>query len=250
MTGDVATPRLVGASVLRSEDPRYLTGGGCYVADLELPRMLEAVFVRSPHAHAVVRSVAGPGTGPVLSWSDLAGTAGPLVPPSRVPTYRATPYFPLAADRVRFVGEAVALALASDRARAEALAEEVEVDYEPLAAVVEVGDALAPGAVTLHDGAPDNVLVERSVGDPAALEEALSGAAVVLRRRFRHGRLVGVPIEGRGCVAHYDRAQGTLRLWSSTQIPHLLRTYLAGLLDLPEHRIQVVAPDVGGGFGI
>ncbi|HYZ01734.1 MAG TPA: xanthine dehydrogenase family protein molybdopterin-binding subunit, partial [Candidatus Binatia bacterium] len=248
MTQHPETPSLIGASVLRTEDPRFLTGAGRYLADIALPRMLEAAFVRSPHPHARVLGVT-PSPG-VITAADLEGRVDPLLATNRVPSYRPTPYPALAGERVRFAGEAVAVALGSTRHEAEARADGVAVEYEPLDALADPEEAARPGAPVIHDGAPDNVLVEREAGTLEEFEEARRQAAGVVEARFRHGRLVGVPIEGRGCLASFDPAQGLLRVWTSTQIPHLVRTYLAGLLHLPEHQVQVIAPDVGGGFGV
>jgi carbon-monoxide dehydrogenase large subunit len=241
------TPSLIGASVLRTEDRRFLTGAGRYLGDLALPRMVEAVFVRSTQPHARLVSVEGPS---LLTGAQLHGRVAPLVASNRVSSFRATAYPVLALDRVRFPGEAVALVVGESRREAESLAERVRVEYEPLEAVTDAEAATRPGAPALHDEAPDNVLVERSVGNWEDFDRASREAAAVVSARFRHGRLVGVPMEGRGCLAEFEPGRRLLRVWTSTQIPHLVRTYLAAHLGLPEHQVQVIAPDVGGGFGV
>jgi aerobic carbon-monoxide dehydrogenase large subunit len=168
---------------------------------------------------------------------------------SLVPSWQETRYPALAADRVRFVGEAVAAVVADDRYVAEDASELVLVDYAPLPAVASIAEAIADGAPRLHDGWEDNFFVKRHFvgGDP---DRAFAEAAGTLQLDLRSNRHSGIPLETRGCIAEYDDAEETLTLWTATQIPHLVRTGLADVLQMPENRIRVIAPDVGGGYGI
>ncbi len=244
-----ARPGGVGARQRRNEDRRHLRGQGTFVADIALPGMLEVAFVRSQVAHGRLLGVEGPAGGHCYTADDLRGLARPIVADAAQPGFRSSAYPILATDKVRFVGEPVAAVLGTDRADAEDRAAEVVVEVDVLPAVVDMDDALTKGAALVHDHWPDNRFLEaaRSVGDMDAAE---AEADVTLTRRFRMGRQSGVPLETRGCVAHYDGRTDQLILWSSTQFPHVIRSVLAQQLDIAEHRLRVVAPDVGGGFGI
>jgi carbon-monoxide dehydrogenase large subunit len=248
-------PKLLGARVKRVEDPRFLTGRARYVDDIVRPRMLHAAFVRSTIAHAEITGVdstaaaAHPGVRAVMDGRQMAERALPIVCNSLVPSWQETRYPALAADRVRFVGEAVAAVVADDRYVAEDASELVLVDYAPLPAVASIAEAIADGAPRLHDGWEDNFFVKRHFvgGDP---DRAFAEAAGTLQLDLRSNRHSGIPLETRGCIAEYDDAEETLTLWTATQIPHLVRTGLADVLQMPENRIRVIAPDVGGGYGI
>jgi aerobic carbon-monoxide dehydrogenase large subunit len=248
-------PKLLGARVKRVEDPRFLTGRARYVDDIVRPRMLHAAFVRSTIAHAEITGVdstaaaAHPGVRAVMDGRQMAERALPIVCNSLVPSWQETRYPALAADRVRFVGEAVAAVVADDRYVAEDASELVLVDYAPLPAVASIAEAIADGAPRLHDGWEDNFFVKRHFvgGDP---DRAFAEAAGTLELDLRSNRHSGIPLETRGCIAEYDDAEETLTLWTATQIPHLVRTGLADVLQMPENRIRVIAPDVGGGYGI
>ncbi len=252
-----------GASVTRKEDARLLRGEGRYVDDLKLPRMLHAAFVRSPHAHARVvairtdRAAAAPGVAAVFTFADLARWMKPLplfgaVPPglaARVDvTMKQVGQTALARDVVRHVGEIVAMVVAETRARAEDAAELVEVDWEPLPAVVDPVAAGEPGAPVLHAEWGDNVAVAFATGF-GDVDRAFREADVRVRERFTIQRYVGMPLETRGAVAQWDPRDGTLTTWNATQVVHFLQQGLVAALDLPPSRIRVIAPDVGGGFG-
>ncbi len=249
-----ATPKLVGARVGRREDRRFLTGNGVYVDDYRPAGLLHAAFVRSPHAHAQIQHVetatarAMPGVVTVLTGAELARIAKPVRAASRMSQYRETSFPPLAVDKVRYMGEAVAVVVAESRYLAEDALEEILVDYEPLPAVVDAVTACEPGAAILHDEAASNVLLARefSSGD---VESAMARADVRVRDRFRFHRHAVVCMENRGCLAEYHRGRDELVLRSATQCPGLLRDALADLMDMPEHLVRVIAPDVGGGFG-
>ena len=238
----------IGASILRREDDRYLRGQGEFIADLRPPGTRELAFVRSPLAHAMIRGVHKPpgSDGLVFTAADLIGVL-PIVANSALPGFKPSVQHPLATGRVRHVGEAIAVCVAATRAEAEDLAEQVVLDLEELPAVSDMLAGRQPGAPLLHAAWGDNVFLETRVdlGDPRARD----GAPIVIRRTLRTARQHMAPIEGRGLVAEWNHRLGQLVLHSSTQMPHIVRTGLAGCLGLPEEAVRVVAPDVGGGFG-
>ncbi|HXF56832.1 MAG TPA: xanthine dehydrogenase family protein molybdopterin-binding subunit [Actinomycetota bacterium] len=239
---------ILGSAVLRSEDPRFLTGAGRYVENLRREGALHAVFVRSPLAHARVRAVEAeaarglPGVVGVFTAADL--DLPPMPKPRRVPDPCARPV--LARDVVRFAGEAVAVVVARTREQAVDAAEAVVLDLDPLPAVVDPLRALEPDAPLLFPEAGSNVVREKrwaSEGDP------LEGAEVVIRARFVNQRLAPVPMEPLAALAEPDPDTGGVVLWTTCQAPFLLRDDLARGLGLPAEKVRVVAPDVGGGFG-
>ena len=236
-----APRRALGSSQLRREDPRLLTGRGRFVGDIVLPRMLEAVFVRSGHAHARLGAITTdfalemPEVEAVLTAKDL--------PPvemlnARHPDLLATPQPILAVDRVRFVGEPVALVLARDRYTAEDAADQVDVDY----------DVLDLGSEPLFEHVSDDV-VFRDVQTFGDVDRAFADAATVVSSTLRYARQLACPLEARGCVADFDPGAGTVSVWSSTQAPHRLRRDVAAAVGLAEHQIRVHMHDIGGGFG-
>jgi carbon-monoxide dehydrogenase large subunit len=255
--------RYFGASVTRVEDARYLRGEARYVDDIALPGMLHVAFLRSPHAHArlvrleTARAAASPGVARVFAFADLARWMKPLplfgAPPPGLAArvrfaIRPTAQYALVRDTARYVGEIVAMVVADSRARAEDAVDAIEAEWEPLPAVVDMVRAAEPGGARVYPDWPDNVVVgfTHAIGDADA---AFRAADVVLRERFRVQRYVGMPIEPRGVVAVFDRRDGTLTTWNSTQVVHFVQQGLVVALDLPPHKIRVVAPDVGGGFG-
>src|SRR5205823_5907677 len=253
--GDVAV-RHVGRSLKRKEDLRLLTGRGRYVADVNLPRMLHAVIVRSPYAHARIAGIhteaarGAAGVAAVVTFADVAALAKPI--PMRLSPLEELQRFlqyPLAGDKVRYVGEPVAVVVAGSRYAAEDAAELVAVDYEPLPAIVDGRAALEPGAPLLHEAAGTNVAAQFTVavGD---VDAAFAAADLVLRERLMVQRHSGVPLETRGLVANFDAGRGLLTVWGPTKVPHFNRAVLADLLDLPEQQIHFIEPDVGGGFGV
>jgi aerobic carbon-monoxide dehydrogenase large subunit len=255
----------VGRSLPRREDHRLLTGRGQFVADLDLPHMLHAAFVRSPLAHARIRSVdvsraaAAPGVALVMSGADLARLLPP-VPDTQVSLPRKwmnqirhnfiNPQQPLLAhDKVRHVGEAVAVVLAESRHAAEDAALLVTLDLEPLPAIVDPEAALAVGALIIHERFASNLIGAFTIGKGNA-DTALAGAPHRLKRRFHHHRYGALPMECRGVVAEHDRRTDSMTIWSSTQVVHWVRREAASVLRLPEARVRCVALDVGGGFGV
>ena len=248
------TTRYIGKPLKRKEDPRLIQGISHYVDDLNLAGMHYAAFLRSPHAHANIRSVdlskARHASGVVLALSgaDIDGAIQPVPCAAQIPDMKPAARPVLARDRVRFVGEAVAVVVASDRYAARDALDLIEVDYEPLTPIVNPEKAIAKGAAPLHAGHKDNVAFkwELEGGD---LKAAFKSADKVIRQRIVNQRLIPVPIETRGVIADYQPGEGQLTVWSATQIPHLLRTQIASMLNFPETLVRVVAPEVGGGFG-
>ncbi len=242
---------MIGHPLRRKEDPRLLRGGGRYVDDMVLPGALHLSFVRSPHAHAALAAIdstrarAMSGVIAVMAAMDLA--LPPILAEYRGEGYHNVGWSPLARDRVRFVGEAVAVVAARSRYIAEDAADLVEVRYDSLPVVSSAALALQPGAFPIHSDVPGNVYFRRTYthGD---LDGAFGAAPVIVSGTFRHQRLSGCPLEGRGIAAEWD-AKGRLTVWASTQLPHVLRTGLARFLNLPQSSVRVIVPDVGGGFG-
>jgi carbon-monoxide dehydrogenase large subunit len=252
-----------GAAVKRREDPRFLRGEGRFVDDVKLAGMLHAAFVRSPHAHArlaAVRTGAAasmPGVVRVFTAEDLGRWLKPLplfgAPPPglaaaiRFEVHQAAQYA-LCRDRARHVGEIAAMVVADTRARAEDAVERVEVDWEPLPAVADVDAAVAPGAPLVHPewGTNVGVAFTHGIGD---VDGAFAAAEVTIEETFHIQRYVGMPIETRGVVAAWDRRDGMLTTWNSTQVSHFVQQGLTVALELPPHKIRVIAPDLGGGFG-
>ena len=249
-----ARPKIVGARIKRTEDPRLLTGLGAYTDDRQVMRVLHVAFRRSDQAHARIRSIdcaaarAAPGVVAVLTAEDLSAAVRPLVATSRMPNYYPTPLLPLAQHKVRYVGEPVVGVIAQSRYHAEDALELIAIDYEPLAAVSDPEAAARSGAALLHEEAGSNVLVSREFkrGD---VDAAAQSAPVRVKGRFRMHRKTALAIEPRACLAEYEAGREALTLHSATQVPGIVRDALATALDIPGHRIRVVAPDVGGGFG-
>lgn len=249
--GPDETSEYIGAAVRRVEDARLLTGRGRYVADITVPRMLHAVFVRSGHSHALLRSIDTssamrvPGVRAVLTANDLP--ASTLVDGNWIPGLAKTPQPVLARGKVRFVGEPLALVVASNRYAAEDASELVEVEYEPLAPVLTVGRA-STQEKPIFDELPDNVIYDHvdTYGDP---DRAFAEAAHVVRHSLTQSRSMAAPLECRGIVADFEPASGALDVWCSTQSPHLLRWKISRATGIPEHLVRVHMHDIGGGFG-
>jgi carbon-monoxide dehydrogenase large subunit len=253
----------IGVSVRRKEDARFVRGRGAYVADMVRPAMAFGAFVRSPHAHAAItaidttRAAAMPGVLLVLTGADLAaagvgglpcgwGIKGTDGQPMKEPPHPA-----LAIGKVRYVGDAIAFVVAESASAARDAAEAVAVTYDVLPAVIDLEGALAAGAPLLFDDVPGNLCCDWSIGDAAATEAAFAGAAHVTRVRLVNNRLVGNPMEPRAAIAEHEPATGRTTLWTTSQFPHVVRL-LMGLfvLNIPQQNLRVVAPDVGGGFGV
>ncbi len=243
----------VGQRLKRREDPELLTGKGWFIGDLTRPGMLHAAFLRSPHPHARIVSIdtsgaAGlSGVQAIMTGRDLPPTLRPQ-PVTHVFTDRATPAYALARDRVRYVGEPVAVVAAESPYIAEDALDRIEVQWEVLPSVGDVEAALADGAPRLYDDWPDNIagVFEKEMGD---VDRAIAEADVVVSERFRIQRQFACPLETRGVLAEWDPYRDELVLWSSTQILHITRDCLADVLGIPEDRIRVLVPRIGGGFG-
>jgi aerobic carbon-monoxide dehydrogenase large subunit len=241
--------------VRRNEDPRLLRGLGSYVDDIDPPGVLHAAILRSPHGHALIAAIdvtaarAYPGVRAVYTASDLGefNQPAPLVIPHPSLTHGRTQR-PLAADKVCYIGEAVAMVVAEDRYIAEDAVGLIDVDWQPLPAMVDFRVADQPGQPLVHDDVPRNVAAHlvQVVGDP---ESAFHEAAHVFEEQLFIERSCGSPIEARGVVAVYDPLQESLVVWDATQAPLTIKNGLANMLGLPEFKVEVIAPDVGGGFG-
>jgi carbon-monoxide dehydrogenase large subunit len=255
--------RYFGAAVRRREDPRLLTGNGRFVDDIQLSGMLHAAFLRSVHPHAGVRAIRTdaaarmPGVVGIWTFDDLARWMKPMrsfeTPPASLLaqvscTLKQTPQYPLARERVRYVGEALAVVVAESRYAAEDALEGITVEYEPLPPVTDAMAGAASQALRLHADWPDNLAVAlaHAVGDVAG---GFRAADVVVRGRFRTQRCAGMPIEPRAVVSAYDVRADALTVWSTTQVVHLVQQSVAEALEMAPHRVRVVAADVGGGFG-
>jgi carbon-monoxide dehydrogenase large subunit len=247
--------KYVGTRVKRTEDPRLLAGRGQYIDDISVPRMLEAAVLRSPLAHAkitnidVSRALELPGVFDVITGQDLAKVAGkqPVIW-HPIPDQRIAQSYALAVDRVRWVGQAVAAVAAINRYVAEDALELIAVDYEPLPVVADLDAALAEDAPRLYDDWPDNVSgsLTYTLGDT---DQAFAEADIVVGDTFTHARAFACPLEPRGCIATWDSFADTLELRISGQAPNLARDLLGEVFGLPVHKIRVLTPDVGGGFG-
>lgn len=238
----------VGQSVLRKEDDRYLRGTGEYVGDIRLSGMRELAFVRSPYAHARLGAIHKPPGREdcVFTVADLHGVA-PIIANSGLPGFKSSAQYALAHEKVRHVGEAVAVCVAPTRAEAEDLAAGVVVDYEELPALSDMLDAITPGAPLVHDHWGDNLFLQTQVsGD---VDEIIRTAPIHVKRTLRTARQCMSPMEGRGVIARWEARLNQLVLITSTQMPHIVRTGLAGCLGLTEEQVRIIAPDVGGGFG-
>ena len=253
----------VGQPVPRGEDPRLLKGFGRYIDDIDLPRQAHAAIVRSPHAHARIRALdtaparAMPGVLCVLTGADCAADGLGTLPCDQARSRRdgSDMYRPprpiLVSDRVRVVGDYVAMVVAETAAGARDAAELVSVDYEPLPAVTDAAAAAAPDAPLLWDDCPGNECFHHEDGDRAAVDAALAKAACVVSRRFTISRVTAAPMGPRGCIGDYDAAEDRYTLYTGVQQAHMLRTQLAAtVFGLPETRFRVIAPDIGGSFGL
>ena len=253
----------LGQPVSRFEDQRLLRGGGRYVDDMVLPGMAYGHVLRSPYAHARIRAIdtskvkAAPGVLAVLTGADweASGYADLPVPksawkrPDGSPMYRPR-YRALARDRVRWVGDYVAFIVAETRAQAVDAADLVEVDYEPLPAIVSTAEALKEGAPLVWDDCPNNICFNHQFGDKAAVDTAFAKADHVVSHSFVINRVYAAAMEPRGAIGHYDSTDGRYTVYTTLQRAHAFRAELAGTLRIPESRLRVVAGNVGGSFGM
>ncbi|MEM4314754.1 MAG: xanthine dehydrogenase family protein molybdopterin-binding subunit [Nitrososphaerota archaeon] len=253
--GEVEARRLVGKPLRRFEDRRLITGQSSFLDDIKLPDLLHAVFVRSPHPHARIKRIDLSRVGgissikAVLTGSDVASLSKPVPIIWYMQGMRVPVHYGLANNKVNHVGEAVVAIAADDRYEAEDVKELVEVEYEVLTPVTDVEKAMEDGAPPVHENMPDNICYRYTLrgGDPEAV---LKSSEIVLSEEFRVQRLAASPIETRGVIASYNPSSDMLTVWSSTQFPHILKTWLAETLGHRESRLRVIAPDVGGAFGV
>ncbi len=250
----------LGSPMRRLEDPRLLTGGGRYMADAAAPGALQAVFLRSPHAHARVVAIdaaearAMPGVAAIITAEDTRALGhNPSVTEIKDQAGRRhiePPRLPIAPGRVRHVGEIVAMVVAETLAQARDAAEAIIVEYDPLPAVVRGDDALLPGAPLVHDEAPGNLVCDWHKGDASAVDAAFAAAAHIARVSFRSPRILAGYIEPRGALAQWEEAAQRVTLTTPSQGVHLLHRILCDhILNIPRDRLRVVTEDVGGGFG-
>lgn len=252
--------RVFGAPIKRNEDPRLLTGRALFVDDVELPGMLHAAFLRSAYAHARIKSIdvsqalERKGVAAVYTAADLGDywKPGPLLvppPPVEGRVFNQRTQVPLAKDKVRFVGEPIAVVIAESRYVAEDALGDIVVDFEPLPAVVELEKAMAADSPLVHGDLGSNVaahIVQRKGGD---YEAAKAKADVVIKRRFLYDHGAAAAMENRGIVAQWDARAGKLTVWDTTQAPVVMRAFFSGMLGLSENQVRVIAPFIGGGFG-
>jgi carbon-monoxide dehydrogenase large subunit len=252
----------IGASVKRKEDLRFLSGRGQYTDDINRPNQLYAHIIRSPHPHAdlvkvdVSKAKAAPGVVAVFTGADMATDNVGGIPcgwlvKNKDGSPMAEPMHPaLATDRVRYVGDQVAVVIAESRSAARDAAELVEVEYRTRPAASSLDAALKPGAPLVHDSAPGNICYDWHIGDPAVVDAAFKGAAKVAKLELVNNRLIPNAMEPRAAIGDYDPSTGDYTLFTTSQNPHVIRLLMgAFVLHIPEHKLRVVAPDVGGGFG-
>ena len=252
-------PGPVGQRIKRTEDPKFITGNGRYLDDITLAGLTHVAILRSPYAHANIRSVdtsaakGMPGVIAVFTGADIPYNPLPFAWPAggsagiqnnvNMPSVLAT-------DSVKWTGEGVAAVVAETPALAQDALEAIEVDYEPLPAVVDVEKAMAPGAPQLHENAPNNVVFEWSVGDKDGTDQAFDEAEVTVRQRLVNHRLIPNPMETRGDIGYYNPGTDEYTVWMSSQTPHIQRLLLTAFVTgIPEHKVRTISPDVGGAFG-
>jgi carbon-monoxide dehydrogenase large subunit len=250
----VTPPRYVNQSVKRLEDPPLLMGRAGFIGDLRLPGLYAVKFLRSPHAHArlvdidVRDALAMPGVEAILTGADLIRTARPIRAAMSDAGYKESAWPPLALGKVRFVGEPVVAVVAIDQYHAEDALDTIRVTYDPLPVVADAEASMRPDAPRLHEELTDNILFHTHF-ENGPVGPALAAAEIRVSETFRHARCSSSPMETRGVMASLDPIDGVLTVWATTQIPHLLRSGLAEALGLPESRLRVLCPSVGGGFG-
>lgn len=247
----------IGKSMKRVEDPRFIQGKGKYVANLQIPGMLHAAIVRSPHAHATINRIDAsaalgmPGVVAVYTGADLAADGvGGLPCGFNPPGIKTAPHPALAIGKVRHVGDGVAVVIAENRYAAQDAADAVQVDYTPLPAVVDAKKAAEPGAPQLHDEIPNNTSFYWALGNRDEINRAFAAADHVVELDLINQRLIPNAMEPRACVAQYSDFSDELTIWTTSQNPHIIRLLLSlATLHVPENKVRVISPDVGGGFG-
>jgi carbon-monoxide dehydrogenase large subunit len=253
------TTDVLGERIRRVEDPRFITGQGRYLDDIKLPGMTHMAILRSPYAHANIRSIdiaaakASPGVVTVIVGADIPYNPLPMAWPaggaSGIQNNVSTPRA-LATDAVKWTGEGVAAVIAETEAQARDALDLIRVDWEPLPAVTDAEKAIADGAPQLHENAPNNHVFDWAVGDKAGTEAAFAGAEVIVKQRLVNNRLIPNPMEVRGDIGWFNPGTGEYTIWMSSQTPHIQRLLLAAfVMGVPEQKIRCISPDVGGAFG-
>ena len=246
--------RMVGAPIKRREDPRLIQGLAHYVDDIKLVGTLHCAFLRSDYAHAEIKSIDTeaaknlPGVIEVVTGEDLLGKVGGIPCGAELPDLKVPDHPPLAIDRARFVGEPVAAIVATDPYIARDALELITVEYEELPAVVDAEKAIEPGSALIYEDFGDNIAFTMPL-EAGDVDTAFAEANHVISQRFVNQRLIPNAMETRGVLAEYLPGEGTLTVWSSTQVPHILKTQLSLIVNIPEQKVRVIAPEVGGGFG-
>src|SRR5438270_6782771 len=251
---------MLGSPIKRREDPRLITGQSTYVDDIKIPGMLHMAVVRSPYGHARINSISAdaarkhPGVHAVYTAEDLKGAVGNVaiaVPLGKIAEGMGV-HGPLAEGKVRFFGDPVAVVIAKDRYTARDARDLIDVDYEPLPAAIDVEKAMQQSSPLLYEEFGTNVpfgMHPPTDDIDKVFQQTQADGGVVVKARMVNQRVAPVAMETRGVVAEYRKANKTLTVWSSSQIPHLLRNILAVLVGLPQHQVRVIVPEVGGGFG-
>lgn len=245
----------VGVRMKRKEDPRLLTGNGNFADDIQLPGMLYAAVLRSPHAHAKIvninidKALEVPGVVKIYTGKDLEGKIGRIPSSWLIPdaNLKEAPHYPLAIDRVRYVGDGVAFVIAEDRYKLRDIVELIDVEYEILPAVTNQKEALQDGAPLVHDDIENNLALYWKAGEVS--DEDIENAEVVVRESFKVQRVAASPMETRAAIGQYNPGSGDLTLWVTSQNPHIHRMVLSEVLGINESKLRVIAPDMGGGFG-
>jgi len=244
-----------GQPLKRVEDPRLVKGIGTFTDDVRLPGLLHAAFVRSPHAHARVTGIdtqaakAVKGVVAVLTGADVNEKCGVVPCAAAIPDLKLPKHTVLAGERVYFVGHPVVVVVATDAYAARDGADAVDVSYDPLPVVINPEEALKPGSPLTHPDLGTNIAFTHNVNGGGDIDEAFRKADRVIKQRVYHQRLTPMTIEPRAVVASYHAGEGTMTIWSATQVPHYLRTLLPGMIGVPENKLRIIAPEVGGGFG-
>lgn len=257
MTATETRERIVGRSIKRREDPKLITGQGSYLDDIKLPGMLHVAILRSPYAHAKIKSIdtskaaAHPGVVGVFVGADMMDINPlPCAWQAAGVTNNVNTPRTLAVDEVHFAGEGVAVVVADDRFIARDALDLIEIEWDALPTVVDAEKATEPGAPQLHENAPNNIAFAWSCGEKGKTDTAMAGAEVVIKERIVNQRLIPTPMETRGSIGLYNAATDDYTLWISSQAPHVHRLLLcAFIMGIPEHKLRVIAPNVGGGFG-
>ncbi len=252
---DTTSAPYIGRSMKRVEDPRLIKGIGTFTDDVRLPGLQHAMILRSPHAHARVVKIdteaarSMPGVTAVFTGADVNAACGLVPCAAAIPDLKAPKHTVLAGDRVYFVGHPVAVVIAADPYVARDAIEAIDVDYDPLPVVTNPEAAIKSGSPLTHPDMGSNIAYTHVVAGGGDIEAAFRKADRIIKHRLYHQRLTPMSIEARAVVASYHAGEGTMTIWTATQVPHLVRTLLPGMIGIAENKLRIIAPEVGGGFG-